>query len=330
MRISKREFDSLASFIRKKSNEEIGPAMRYAISGIDPRKSNRDLQSLGAERLTELIQILPSGRGTSFSSPLLTKLKKKARQSLAGLRVPHLDPESWPQIYRMQMRLNNSRAGLRDFGMGQIGKMHPKGKSLSKPLRITSVWDTSEAGDLVIMGPWADIAKMLSTSSGTFRAKFDDMYDGDVNVEFDRKYGPPKGESPDWFEKISAMPLYVTMAEGAQYTKTESEGHVVLNAPGEIVDLVGSKVTAIAGAVAPESLGDKTMDIINEIKGVMEDHVIPAVQSGMEQHAMVKEEKLNKTLCTVTVGIGPAGKNYAVGKQSMTAAEILQLARKLR
>lgn len=330
MRISKREFDSLASLIRKKSNKEVGPDMRYAISGIDPRKSNRDLQSLGAERLTALIQLLPSGRGTSMSSPILTKLKKKARQSLAGLRVPHLDPESWPQIYRMQMRLNNSRAGLRDFGMGQIGTMHPKGKSLAKPLRVTSVWDTSDAGDLVIMGPWADIAKMLSTSSGTFRAKFDDMYDGDVNVEFDRKYGPPKGESPDWFEKISAMPLYVTMAEGARFTKTDAEGHVVLNAPGEIVDLVGSKITAIAGAVGPESLGNLTLDTINEIKGVMEDHVIPVVQMGREHHAMVKEEKLNKTLCTLTIGIGPAGRNYAVGKQSMSAADILQLARGLR
>lgn len=330
MRISQRQFNSLAKFVRSKDRAEFGLDLVYAIALLNPKSGHRDLQTLGPDRLAKLISMLPSGTGSSITSPHLVKVKQKARTSLAGLRVPHLDPESWPQIYRMQMRLNNSRGGIKAGPLGQYYQFNPKALVLRSPMRGETTWTTSEGGDLHIMGPWADINKMLGSSSARFSTNFGDMYDGDVNVEFDRMYGPPKGESPDWYEKISAMPLYVTVTEGAIFTKTDNEGQVVLNAPGEIVDLVGSKITGIAGGAGPESLGNEALDTINEIKSAIEDHVIPTAQMGMKAHNIRKESKLNKTLCTVTIGIGPMGRNYKVGKDTMTASEVLSLARQLR
>jgi hypothetical protein len=330
LRITKSEFKHLASHIRSKSSRDVGPGLRFAIAHLDPKGSHRDLQSLGAADINRLIEILPHGRGTSMTSPVLTKIKKKARTSLLGLQTPHLDPESWPQIYRMQMRLNNSRGGIKAGPLGQFYKLNPKGMSLRSPLQGQSTWTTSDGGDLHIMGPWSDITRMLGACSARFEVDMGDMYDGDVNVEFDRMYGSPTGDSPDWYEKISAMPLYVTLTDGAAFAKTDSEGEVVLNAPGEIVNLVGSKITAIAGAAGPASLGNNVLDGIAEAKGTLEDHIIPAFEKGRELYDMRREDRLNKTLCTLTIGIGPMGRNYAVGKQSMSAAEVLTLARKLR
>lgn len=330
VRISQRQYDSLESLVKSKGRSKVGLELTFAIAKLNPKNGNRDLNSLGPEGLTKLIGLLPSGTGTSMTSPILTKLKQKARTTLAGTRVPHLDPESWPQIYRMQMRLNNSRGGIKAAPLGQYYQLNPMGMSLRSPLRGERTWTTSDAGDLHIMGPWADISKMLGTSSARFTTQFGDMYDGDVNVQHDRMYGPPKGESSDWYEKITAMPIYVTLNDGALFSKTDDEGQVVLNAPGEIVNLVGSKITAIAGAAGPESLGNKVLDTISEIKGAIEDHVIPAVQMGMDAHGVRQEAKLNKTLCTLTIGIGPMGRNYKVGKESMSAAEVLVLARQLR
>ena len=330
MRITKREYSSLKKYTDKKPLNVVSIQLRLAISGLNPKGSNKDLQSLGVDDLQRLIAAMPSGTGTSLTSPLLTSVKKKARQSLAGLRMPHLDPDSWPQIYRMQMRLNNSRAGIKRGPLGQYLRMHPMGMSVRAPLSGRIVWDSTNAGDLHIMGPWTDVSKMLGSSSAQFRSKFGDMYDGDVNVEFDSMYGPPAGESSDWLSKISGMPLYVTVSNGALFSKTDDDGEVVLNAPGEIVDLVGSKITAIAGAAGPDSLGHKALDTISEIKGAIEDHVIPVVEMGMEARAMRLEDKLNKTLCTVSIGVGPVGKNYAMGDEQMSASEVLTLARKLR
>lgn len=327
MRITKFEYSSLVSMIKSKSVKEVGLQLKVGIANL---KTNKELQSLGHDNLTKLIAILPHGRGTSITSPVLTSIKKKARTSLAGLRVPHLDPESWPQVYRMQMRINNSRGGIKAGPLGQFYKLHPKGMSIATPIRGNVTWDTTNGGDLHIMGPWAEIVKMLSTSSGKFEAKFGDMFDSDVNVEFDRMYGPPKGDSPDWFEKISAMPLYVTLNTGALFSKTEDEGEVVLNAPGEIVDLVGSKITAIASAAGPSSLGNAALDTISEIKSAIEDHVIPAVQMGVDAYEMKREENLNKTMCTLTIGVGPMGRNYKVGTESMSGNDVLALARQLR
>jgi hypothetical protein len=230
----------------------------------------------------------------------------------------------------MQMRLNNSRDGIKAGPIGQFYKLNPKGLSLKSPLRGERIWTTTEAGDLNIMGPWSDVSGMLGASSARFTAKFENMFENDVNVEFDRMYGPPKGDAADWFKHISAMPLYVTVTNGALFSKTDKEGEVVLNAPGEIVALVGNKITGIAGAAGPESLGNKVLDVISEIKGAIEDHVVPAIELGMEAFSVHKEEKLKKTLCTVTVGIAPIGPNYKVGTASMSAADVLNLARQLR
>ena len=94
------------------------------------------------------------------------------------------------------MRLNNSRSGIRAGPVGQFYKLNPKGLSLKPPLRGERTWTTTEAGDLNIMGPWSDVSSMLGASSARFKAQFGDMFDNDVNVEFDRMYGPPKGEAP--------------------------------------------------------------------------------------------------------------------------------------
>ena len=196
MRITKREYKSLASHIKKQSSSDVSTGLRLKISNLNPEKFNYDLNTLGPENLTRLIQLLPHGKGTSLTSPILTEVKKKARTSLAGLRVPHLDPESWPQIYRMQMRLNNNRGGIKAGPLGQYYKLNPKGLSLKPPLRGERTWTTTEAGDLNIMGPWSDVSSMLGASSARFKAQFGDMFDNDVNVEFDRMYGPPKGEAP--------------------------------------------------------------------------------------------------------------------------------------
>lgn len=330
MRITKREYKSLVSHIRKQSSSDVSLVLKIRIVNLDPEKNNCDLNTLGPENLLKLIQLLPHGHGTSLTSPVLTEVKKKARTSLAGLRVPHLDPESWPQIYRMQMRLNNNRGGIKAGPLGQYYKLNPKGLSLRPPLRGERTWTTTEAGDLHIMGPWADVIRMLGSSGAIFTAKFGDMFDNDVNVEFDRMYGAPKGDAPGWFEHISAVPLYVSVSNGALFSKTDNEGEVVLNAPGEIVALVGKKITGIAGAAGPTGFVNKALNFTSEVKAVIENPVVPIIEMGMKANAVQKVEKLNKTLCTVTIGIGPIGRNYKVGASSMTANEVLILAQQLR
>ena len=330
MRITKNEYRSLQSYMRTKSLQEFPVFLRHKINALNPKGSNLDLNSLGADYLTKLITALPHGTGSSITSPILTSVKKKARQSLAGLRLPHLDPDSWPQCWRMQMRLNNSRAGIKAGPLGQYYKLHPKAESLRRPLNGTYRWTQADAGDLHIIGPWSDVSKMLGSCGARFKADFGDLYRGDVNMEFDRMYGSPKGDVPsDWLTQMQRMPLCVTVNRGAILAKTEDEGEVVLNAPGEIVNLVGSKITGIAGAVGPESLGSKALDTINEIKGVFEDQVLPIIEKGKELYEMKKEHDHKKEFVTITIGVGPMGKSYAVLDEEISASEVLAAARRL-
>ena len=330
MRITKSEYSSIQSYMKKKSLQEFPVFLRHNINALNPKGSNLDLNTLGADYLTKLIAALPHGTGSSITSPILTSLKKKARQSLAGLRLPHLDPESWPQCWRMQMRLNNSRAGIKAGPLGQFYKLNPKARSLTRPLNGTYRWTQSEAGDLHIIGPWSDVSKMLGSCGARFKADFGDIYRGDVNMEFDRMYGAPKGDVPgDWLNKMQRMPLCVTVNRGAIFNPTDKEGEVVLNAPGEIVNLVGSKITGIAGAVGPETLGSKTLDTISEIKGVIEDHVIPVMEKGKELYDMKRDHDHRKEFVTISIGVGPLGSSYSVLDEEISASEVLAAARRL-
>ncbi|MEM9062935.1 MAG: hypothetical protein AAGD13_20925 [Pseudomonadota bacterium] len=330
MRIGKNEYASLVAWAKKQDRSVVDAGLKLKLVNLNPKGANWDLQRLGKQDLERLRDALPSGRLAHVHSPILHGLRQKCKQSLAGLRTPHLDPESFPQCFRMQTKLNNARAGIFAGPVGQWLRLNPK--AMSVKLRGPFVWDETNGGDLHIMGPWADIMKAITDGGDGlgFASSYTDIYQGDVNIEMARKYSFPDEEGTDWESRLRALPLIVSVYSGVGWSKTEDEGEVVLNAPGEIVDLVGSKITGIAGEVAPESLGNAVLDRINEAKGVLEDHVIPIFEKGKEVYDMRQEANLHKTMLTITVGNVPHGENYLIAGDYLSGGDLLDIVDDLR
>lgn len=330
MRITKNEFSSLKAWWPKQDPRTIGANLKLKMVNLNPSAGNWDLQKLGKEDLERLRDALPAGRTAHVHSPRLHSIRQKCKKSLAGLRAPHLDPESYPQCFRMQTKLNNARAGIFAGPVGQWLRLNPKGKSVN--LRGPFVWDENNGGDLHIMGPWSDIMKTITDGGNglSFNSAYNDIYQGDVNIEVARKYPHADEEGTDWESRIRELPLIVSVASGVGWSKTEDEGEVVLNAPGEIVELVGSKLTGIAGEVAPASYGNDVLDRIGEVKGFIEDQVIPIYEKGKEVYDMRQEANINKTMLTVTVGNVPHGDNYMITGDFLSGDDLLEIVDELR
>ncbi|MEL7469876.1 MAG: hypothetical protein AAFN27_15585 [Pseudomonadota bacterium] len=330
MKIGKSEYESLKAWWPKQDPGVIGPNLKLKMINLNPKGGNWDLQKLGKHDLERLRDALPAGRTAHVHSPRLHSIRQKCKKSLAGLRSPHLDPESYPQCFRMRTKLNNARAGIFSGPVGQWLRLNPKAMSVN--LRGPFVWDETNGGDLHIMGPWADIMKAIADGGDGlgFASSYTDIYQGDVNFETARKYPHRDEEGTDWESRLRELPLIVSVYSGVGWSKTDDEGAVVLNAPGEIVDLVGSKLTGIAGEVAPESLGNATLDAINEAKGIFEDQVIPIFEKGKEVYDMQQQANLNKTMLTVTVGNVPHGDNYMITGDYLSGGDLIDIVDDLR
>ena len=323
--LSKMEASSLHSWRKRK------PLSLNFIAGSLVKRDGSPhgaIESMSVEQMAKLRDALPKGKFAKMHSPILTSIRKKLSRAIdaKGGVQPHQEaPETWPQAYRMMMHLNNKRAGIRKAGGGQWVKLHPK--AMKTELRGTHRWTQEKGGDLIIMGTWSQVSAALGNPSLRFKSDFGDIYKGDVNMEFDRMYGDLGGEELD---RLSKMPLTVEVESGVGFAETEDEGEVVLNPRGEIVDLVGGKIVGIAGAAGPESLGHEVLDKISDVKGFIEDHVIPVGEKVMEVHESRKEAKIHKTHLTVTVGVGARGSNAALMGENFTGPELSEAVNRLR
>lgn len=323
MKLTDNEYKSLVSWMRKHNDVFLPIQWNLVVGNLNPKRFHQDLKSLGRTKLEMLIEHLPSGKTSKVTSPLLSSVRSKAKTSLAGLRTPHLDPESYPQVYRMMMKLNNSRAGLRDGTVGQIMRLNPK--AMSVRLRGEIIWDSSNGGDLHIMGTWSDISNAIAGGGDSLVLKTDfDLYKGDVNAEMDDLYGPLPGDDPTWEERKNEMPLVVSCQLGAMWSKTDKEGEVVLNAPKAVIELVAGRATGVLGQIPAATIQSVTLDTIGTIGP-------PALDLGREIHSATKTVNPNKALYTVTVGIGPVGEHYVIADDNeIDGAELLRLAREAR
>lgn len=323
MKLTESEYKSLVAWMRKHNDVFLPMQWALVIGNLNPGRFHQDLKSLGRAKLETLIEHLPSGKTAKVTSPRLTSVRSKAGTSLAGLRAAHLDPESYPQIYRMMMKLNNSRAGLRDGTVGQILRLNPK--AMSVRLRGEIVWDSSNGGDLHIMGTWSDISGVIAGGGDGLLLKTDfDLYKGDVNAEMDDLFGPLPDDDPTWAARKNEMPLVVSCQLGAVWSKTDNEGEVVLNAPREVIQLVAGRAVGVLGQIPAATIQSVTLDTIGTVGP-------PAVDAGRAIHSAMKTVNPNKALYTVTVGIGPVGEHYAIADDNeIDGRELLRLAREAR
>lgn len=254
-----------------------------------------------------------------------------AIDDLGGAEPHQEDQDNWPKIFRMMSHLNLERAGLRDAGMGQIARYNEKGLKIPS-LRGTQVWRNKSSGDLVIIGTWAQVSRAI-TAGGTglkFVYGAGDSRAGAVDYDFDRKFGSQFKENDAEVAATSRMSLYVEVTSGVGVEETDEDYEIVLNAPGQIVEAVGNKIVGIAGAVGPESLGNKVLDGIAEAKGILEDHVIPIGEQVQDVRSARKEAKIRKTHLTVRIGIGASGRNHMVMGEEFTGAELSAAVNELR
>lgn len=292
------------------------------------------VETLSKQQLTILIENLPKGKTVKVHSPILYRIRSKLKAELArkgGAEPHHGSAESWPKIFRMMSHINLARAGLHDAGMGQIARYNEKGLKIPS-LRGTQVWRSKSSGDLVIIGTWSQVSGAIA-GGGTglkFRYGAGDSREGAVDYDFDRKYGSQWGESDSDVARTAKMTLCVEVSSGIGVTETDDDYEVVLNAPGEIVKAVGNKITGIAGAAGPESLGHAVLDKISEVKGAIEDHVIPIGEKIEEIHSARREAKIHKTHLTVRIGIGASGSNYKDMGEEFTGAELSRAVNELR
>jgi len=324
-KLSSIEASSLHSWRRRK-----GIGLQYIAGSLVKRDGSPNglIENMSVEQMAKLKDALPKGKTSRLTSPILWSIRRKLARAIdaKGGVQPHQEaPETWPQAYRMMMHLNNKRGGLRRAGGGQWVKLNPKAMKVS--LRGTHRWTQEKGGDLIIMGTWSQISAALGNPGLRFSSEFGDIYKGDVNMEFDRMYGDLGGEE---LERLSKMPLAVEVTSGVGFSETEDEGEVVLDPRGEIVKLVGDKIVGIAGAAGPESLGHEVLDKINDVKGFIEDHVIPVGEKVMEVHESRREAKIHKTHLTVTVGVGASGSNAEIMGERFTGVELSEAVNRLR
>lgn len=285
---------------------------RLAFKGLAGK--GYDLAALDDDVLRRLIAFLPHGSLKKIHSPVLSKVQKKSRETLVHKARPHLDPEYWPKVFRNLN--NNDRAGLRDFGGGQLGVLHDR--AMATPLRGRFVWNERKFGDLLIMGPWSAISSTLGDGSGvSFEFGYADIYAGDVNMEWDRMFREEEIPKDD-------RGFYVTYLPGSAFAVADEEGEVVLDPRGEMVNLVGGAVAGFAGAGV-------ALDGVVEVIGVVKDAIGTSISMADNMGVKLKGSSGNKNMHTFIISILPSDKNTSVatGKQSMTGKEFFDICRKL-
>ena len=325
MKLNKIEYGALETLFQKTGADKAGPGLRLAVARLNPSREHADMTKLDPGMLRQLVALLPSGRAATLHSPILHHVRQKAKKAMLRAQRPHLDPNSWPKVYRMLTKMNVKRAGLREGPNHLIYKLNPKGMAVRLG---THTWDESNAGDLVIMGRWSDISKAIADAGSGLNMKvaFDDIYAGDVNVEFDRMYGDK--EVQKGLKHIDKMTLFVSCETGPSWQQTDDEGEVVLDASKELVELAGGAVAGLAGNFAnlegPLELADLAKDVYDS----------PVVQLPIEGAIKLKDhikmkraERPDKAMFTLTIGVGPVGR-FAIdtGKAQLSGKEFLNYA----
>jgi hypothetical protein len=311
MKISSNEYKHVIAKFKKLQITDQRFKMIERVAFQNLASKGYDLAMLKEGTLRRLIALLPTG----ITSPVLHKVRTKCKQTLLHIARPHLDPNTWPKVFRNIN--NNDRAGLRDFGGGQLGVLNDKAMSL--PLRGSFVWNQSKFGDLMIIGPWPAIAAAIGEGGHglKFEFGFGDIYAGDVNVEFDRMY-------TDLEIPVDDRGFYVTHIPGAAFQVSDDEGEVVLDPRGEMVELAGGAVAGFAGAGASHSgaleIADTVLSSIDVIANMKE-------KLGVK----LKAGNSNKDMHTFVVSIYPAAKNacHNTNTQELSGAELLHICKTL-
>ena len=162
MKITSREHKHVMDYVSKfpRTERRFKVSERWEFSGL-PSKGY-ELTKLDESTLRHLVAFLPSGRLQHVASPFLHSVRQKGKASFKHLARPHTDPDHWPKSFRKIN--NNGRAGLRDFGGGQFGVLNDK--AMSVPLRGRFIWNEKKFGELIILGPWTDIASAIGKAGG--------------------------------------------------------------------------------------------------------------------------------------------------------------------
>jgi len=306
MKLSNREYDSLFKFMKTLTFQQLAAKYRYEAFRLDPEGQGKDLQDLDQSTLQQFVNILPSGAMAKVTSPILKKVRSKFKDALKFVRRPHLDPESWPKVFRRNTKISNARAGIFEGPGGMLMRLHDQ--AMAVQLNTTHVWDERNAGDLIIMGRWYQISAAIGRARGAVHLKSElKGTQGDVNIEFDKKYGPMPGDAPGGLDRLDHMPFYVSCQGGQQFHCTDSQGEVVADPRTEIVKLVGGKIAGVAGnfnVVGPQWASDARtgLDVIALGKDVF-DKARDALSSDTETIT-------DNTIYTVVVGTSPATRNY--------------------
>ena len=312
-KISSSEYNAVISYFKKLSNTKFPLLMRAEFARLASASYN--LASLPEATCRRLQNALPSGHTHILRSPHLHSVRQKCKTALKYMARPHLDPDHWPKVFRKIN--NNSRAGLRDFGGGQLGVLNDK--AMAMPLNGTFSWNEKKFGELIVMGPWSNISEAIGSAGRglEFKVDFGDIYAGDVNVEFDRMYRDEDGPKDD-------MGIVVSYLPGAAFGTTDEEGEVVLDPRGELVELGAGAVAGIAGAGA-------------QLKGALE--VAGLVKDGVDLAGKMKDNfgvKLtsnatDKDKYTFVVSLFAVGdyRSRNTGEKSISGSDFLDICKGL-
>jgi len=307
MKISMKEHKSALEYMTKKRcpDKYLLPFRNLVLGGLE-------LSQLDDATLRQLIGYLPTN---SFLTKSSYAVRGKIKDTLLYRARPHMDPDVWPKVFRKIN--NNSRSGLRDFGGGQLGVLNDK--AMSMPLRGTFAWNEREFGELIIMGTWKDIAGAIGKAKDlSFVVNFDDIYKGDVNVEFDRMYTDRKIPLDD-------LAIVVTYIPSLGFEPTTEEGRVVLDPRGELVQAAGGAVSGFAGAGTSFSgvieIASASLDTIGLVSDM-------ADKFGVK----LKTDHSQKGKCTFVVSYYQVGRDYKcrkTEKKNVSGEEFMTICRDL-
>ena len=247
MKLGKLEYASLDKFLGTLVMTQFMLKYRLEVHTLNPDGQNKDLQALSQECLQQLVNVLPSGKVAKVTSPVLKSVRSKVKEALKFVRRPHLDPESWPKVFRRNTKLSNARAGIFEGPSGMLMRLNDQAMAVG--LNGVHVWDERNAGELIIMGKWFEISTEIGKSRGLQLKSELNGTAGDVNAEFDKMYGSMRGDAEGGIDGLDEMPFYVSCQGGQQFQCTEKQAEVVADPRNEIVQLVGAKVAFLAGNV---------------------------------------------------------------------------------
>ena len=325
MKLNKIEYGALATLLKRTDATAAGPGLRLAVARLDPEGQHADMTKLDPQMLRQLIDLLPRGIASNVHSPILHEVRQKAKKGLLRVNRAHLDPNSWPKVYRMITKVNVLREGLQRGPNQMIMKLNPKGMAVRLG---THTWDERNSGDLVVMGRWSDITKAIADAGSglNMQVAFDDMFAGDVSVEFDRMYGSDTVQAE--LKQTEKMTLFVSCETGPTWQQTDDEGKVVLDSSKELAKTGANATAGLAGNLA-------TLGEVEELVEVAKDiYDSPLVQKPLEGAIKLKDhikmkraERPDKAMFSLTVGLGPVG-SFAIdtGKTQLSEKEFLNYA----